>query len=364
MKFLSLEKELFGLDISDVSLKLVKLRKKGKSFALSAFNEVDIDPGIIEGGVIQQEDALVKIIKVLCKNVKGKKLTTKYVAASLPEEKSFLQIIQMPLMQSNELASAVSFEAENYIPLPVSDVYLDFQTITPLKTQPSHLDVLIVATPKKIVNAYVSCLQKAGLVPLVFEVESQAIARAMIKNEVSNAPVVIVDFGKTSTIFIVFAGTSIQFTCSIPVSSQQITEAIAKALQVDTDKAEKIKIKYDLTERPEAGRASKISQAVQPILENFISQIKKYLNFYQDHATHEHIDSQEKIAKILLCGGGAKLKGLTQFLSERLSIPVELGDFFTNVPKKNMASDLQKNALSFSTALGLALRAVKNPEDI
>lgn len=350
MKFLTLEKEIFGLDISDRSLKIIQLKKKKHSFVLRSFNQMEIDPGIIEGGAIKNEDALVKIIHSLLQNAKGKKITTKYVAASLPEEKSFLQIIQMPKMTDEELKSAVIFEAENYIPLPISEVYLDFQRINPLQKQLSHSDVLIVATPKKIVNSYVSVLKKAGLVPVILEVESQAIARALIKNETSEKPVIVIDFGKTSTVFIIFAGHSIQFTCSIPVSADQITQAISTSMAITPTKAEQVKEKFNLVSNRTDEKSQKIIGAINPVLEELVVQIKKYINFYQGHASHQHVASSYNIEKIMLCGGGSNLKGLTQFLSEKLAIPVELGNFWA----------IDKGSLSFTTALGLALRGINN----
>ncbi len=187
LQFLNLKPEIFGIDINDLSLKIVRLKKKRKGFSLVSFNEVDIKPGIVEEGVIKNEETLVKIIKSACKTVKGKKIGTKYVVASLPEEKSFSQVIQMPEMDKDELKSAVPFEAENYIPLPIDKVYLDFQAINLAKDgvnycDGDHCDLLIAATPKSIVDSYVSCLKKSGLVPYALEVESQAIARALVNN--------------------------------------------------------------------------------------------------------------------------------------------------------------------------------------
>ncbi len=363
MKFLTLEKDVFGLDISDRSLKLVSLKKKKNSFVLDSFNHMEIEPGIIEEGVIKNEDALAKIIRALCKNTKGKRIKTKYVAVSLPEEKSFLQVIQMPKMEAADLVSAVPYEAENYIPLPMSEVYLDFQRIIPTKDHLDHLDVLIVATPKKIVNSYVSCLKKAGLIPVIFEVESQAIARALIKNDVSERPIALLDFGKTSTDFIVFAGRSIQFTCSLPISSQQLTQALATALQIDLDKAEKIKVKCDVSNPKKDQKSGKILEALNPIFEELTQQIKKYINFYQDHASHEHLSSNYKIEKLLLCGGGVNLKGFPKLLSEKLGISAELGDFWTNLSSKKPTDAMYKDSLSFTTALGLALRGMNNTDD-
>lgn len=175
---LNLKPEAFGLDISDLSLKIVKLKKKGKFFSLSSFGETEIKPGIISGGEIKDGKALSKMISLALKNVSGEKLKTKYVVASLPEEKSFLQVIQLPRMKEEELKKAVYFEAENYVPLPIDRVYLDSQIVPPLTNHLDHLDVLIAALPKKTVDPYLSSLKEAGLQPIFFEIESQAIARA------------------------------------------------------------------------------------------------------------------------------------------------------------------------------------------
>ena len=365
-KFLTLEEEAFGLDINDLSLKIVKLEKGHNGFVLASFNEERIAPGIIEDGVIKDEAALVKVIKLAFSTVKGKKIKTKYVIASLPEEKSFLQVIQMPEMNEEELGLAVPLEAENYIPMPISEVYLDYQVISPIKNNFSHPEILIVAMPKKIVDSYVSCFKKAGLTPIVLEAESEAIARALVKKEASSPLLILIDFGENNTDFIVFSGNSIRFTCSIPVSSKLLTEAISEYLKIDFHEAEKLKIEYGLSGKKGNARAEKVSQVIRPILEDLAGQIKKYLNFYRDHSSYEYLLPDGKTEKILLCGGGAELKGLVDFMSKSLGVSVELGDPSVNLlfkkPKKNLGGALgktpNKNLISFTTAVGLALRQI------
>src|SRR4030042_2803617 len=199
VEFLNLKPEVFGLDISDLSLKIAKLKKRGKSLTLSSFGEEEIKPGIIKEGEIQDENELSKIIKEGLKKVKGEKLNTKYVIASLPEEKAFLQVIQMPKMSDDDLKSAVIYEAENYIPLPVEDVYLDSQVINPIRNHLDHFDVLLAALPKKPINPYLSSLKKAGLQPVALEIESMAISQALIKNETTNHPTLLIDLGANRT---------------------------------------------------------------------------------------------------------------------------------------------------------------------
>src|SRR6185369_12211999 len=106
LKFLNLHPEIFGVDINDASLKIVKLEKRGKDFRLVSWNEVDLKHGIVKEGVIQDQDVLAEAIQFACSTVKGKKLGTNYVIASLPEEKSFSQVMQMPTMTREELTHA------------------------------------------------------------------------------------------------------------------------------------------------------------------------------------------------------------------------------------------------------------------
>ncbi|MCX6718587.1 MAG: type IV pilus assembly protein PilM [Candidatus Staskawiczbacteria bacterium] len=349
-KFLTLEEEAFGLDINDFSLKIVKLKKKRNGFALVSYNEERIPPNIIEDGVINDEAALAKIIKSACDKVKGKKITTKYVIASMPEEKSFLQVIQMPKMNKEELKLSVPLEAENYIPLPIDDVYLDFHVIPPIKDYFNHSEVLIVALPKKIVDSYISCFKKAGLTPIVLEVESEAIARALAKKE-TNSPLILIDFGENNTDFVVFSGSSIRFTSSISISSASLTKAISESLKISFEEAEKLKIENGLV-------GETVSKIIVPILEDLVAQIKKYINFYHDHSSYEYLLPEGKIEKILLCGGGADLKGLADFMGKRLEIPTELGNPLINFSSKNQKSIIKKNLISFTTAIGLALRQI------
>jgi len=355
-KILSLEEEVFGLDINDLSLKVVKLKKSRGGFRLVSFNEVKIAPDIINDGVIKNEEALAKIIKSACDTVKGKKLNTKYVIASLPEEKSFLQVIQMPKMSLEQLNLSVPLEAENYIPIPVEEAYLDFQVIAPVKDYLNRLEVLIVAVPKKIADSYVSCFKKAGLIPVALEAESEAIARALVKKETKSGLLILVDFGENNTDFIVFSGSSIRFTCSLPISSQLITKAISESLKISIEEAEKLKIEYGLTGGKDANVTEQISQIISPILKDLSEQIKKYLNFYRDHSSFEYLLPDGKTEKILFCGGGASLKGLTEFMSRNLEIPVELGDPTSNFIAKKIKNIAKENLMHFTTAIGLALR--------
>lgn len=373
LELLNLKPKSFGLDISDLSLKIVKLKKRGRFLDLASLGQEKIKPGIIKEGEIKDEKKLAEIIKGAIKKVEGERLGTKYVVASLPEEKAFLQVIRMPRLSEEDLKSAIIFEAENYIPLPIEQVYLDFQIIPRADQSSDRIDVLLAALPKKIIDPYINSIKLAGLTPVAFEIESMAITRSLIKNQACPSPVLLIDLGATRTSFIIFSDCSLKFTSSIPVSSQHLSEIISKNLGVSVPDAEKLKMRWGLEEKiklkiegekTEMKRErGKIFEALVPVLVDLIQQIKKHLDYYQTHASAEHlIGEDKKVSRILLCGGGANLKGLSELLTLELKIPVELGNPWVNIlpdGRKETAKLTLEKSLSYATALGLALRGME-----
>ncbi|MFH1509807.1 MAG: type IV pilus assembly protein PilM [Candidatus Nealsonbacteria bacterium] len=359
--FLSLKPESFGLDFSDHSLRIIRLCESGMKFNVASFNEIDLPDGTIRNGEIKNEEALVTLIKQAVSSVKGRGLGTKYVIASLPERKAFLRIIHMPCLPEEDLKAAVVFEAENYIPLPSNDVYLDSQVIPFLKTKnkiQDHYDVLISALPKKTVDPYLSVLKKAGLVPTVLEIESFSMIRALVKDEVEKAPIAVIDLGEARTAFITFSGVSLRDSFTIPVSARDFSSAIVKNLNVDLKRAEELKAKHGLDNKSEEGK--EVFDALTPVLADLIEQLKKYIDYYQSH--NDDSSENNKIEKILLTGENATLKNLPEIFSEQLSVKVEVGNPWINAisPGEKVANNfpIQKSLL-FTSAIGLALRGVK-----
>ena len=360
-EFLTLTPQGFGLDISDLSLKLVKLKKAKKKYKIEVFSETSLPKGIIKRGEIKKVDSLAEAIKIFVS--KAKKLKTKYIVASLPEEKSFVQVISLPKMSEEEARKAVFFEAENYIPFPLEKVYLDSQVVPSLRqNQKSKMEVLLVALPKATVDPYFLALKKAGLQPLALEVESQSIVRALIKNETSLVPCLLIDIGATRTTFVLFGGKSIRFTASIPISSTLFTKAIAKTLKIDMQKAEKLKIKYGLKGNNKEGK--EVFDALIPILTDLKEQINRYVDFYHSHISHEYLPQDgSSVKKIILCGRGSNLLGLKEFVSQELKLPVELGNPLVNLGLTGKESPIPKeDLLGYTVAIGLAKRAIENQE--
>ena len=357
-------KNTLGLDISDVSLKLVELAPVEGGYQVQAFTDAPIPKEVVSGDMIKNQGLLVKTIKDALAHPKFGKITTPYVVASIPETKSFVRVIQMPAMSEDEAAEAIRWEAESYIPLPIGQVYLDWMILPHAQTKttdPEKMTVLITASPKDYIDDFTKILQEAGLHPLALEVEAEAIARSLVTS--GDETVLIMDIDTVRSSLIVYEKTALQFTSSIPIAGNVFTESIARAMGVPSTEAEQIKRTFGLEGSAENHVASK---SLLPVLNNLVTEIKNTIRFYEEHS-----GADTRISRLLLAGSSSKLKLLPSFLQDKLnhaektdhplrSVPgirVELGDPWTKVlPKKQISPLSREDSLSYTTAIGLALR--------
>jgi type IV pilus assembly protein PilM len=340
------KKTAIGLDLGDLSLKIVQLEKKGGLF-ISSFAGKDIPEGFIQDGEIRRPDELAALIKEAFNNPVGEPMGSNNVVCNLPEEKVFIRIIKLPFMKHEELEKAVRWETEAHIPLKIDEVYLDWDIIRSIKKEGTdNYEILIAAAPRKLVDSYVLLLQKSGLTPVAMEPESLAAVRALLDSDKS---AMVVDIGSAGTNLVVFSGASVRFTSHVPISDQMFLNALMQKLEKDREGAEKVKRKTGL-----AGE-KKVYNILEPTADELARQIKEYIVFYREHADN----IKGEIVEIYLCGDGAQLAGLPEFLSQKLGLPVVLGDFSK---KASLTGKLEKFKSKLShcpdctVALGLALR--------
>lgn len=364
MEIFSLKTRAFGLDISHSSLKLISLLRKRGYFEIERILEKPISKEVIREGEILLKEKFKAELKSFLKKAN---LKTKNVVFALPEEKTFLEIIKMPKMEEKELASAIGFEIENYIPLPLHEVYYDFQILPPLYENLNFMEVLLVASPKKTVDTFLEILKEANLSPVVFEPYSIALARAIVKDQTSEIPILIVDIGPQKTHFIVFSKYSVLFSLSSPISSQTFTLALVKNLNVTEKEAERFKKEKGLGEKLKIRlkgekflkelEKNKIFEALIASVVDLSEQITKCLLYYQKKAEKEDKRFQN-IGKIIISGEGTNLKGLKEFLSLQLSLPIEIANPLCNLEKIKKVNFSIFELQNFSAAIGLALRGL------
>ena len=344
--------DIVGLDLSDLSEKIVKLTDGGSSEYVSGYASVPIAGGCISDGEIRQKEQVVLAIKKALEIAIPKKIKTKKVICSLPETKAFLRIISVPQMSENELDEAVKWEMEANIPLPLDQVYYDWQIIPEvLSFEKNRTNLLVVAIAKESVDQTIAVLESAGLTPMGLEIESIAQARSLLLDSNEKATVLIVDIGDRRTSFSINKGGVPCFTSSIPLCGQSLTDVISKALNVSFEEAEKIKISHGIGDD---FKNDTLFRSVKPILENFLQEIERSIDFYLTGLKYS-----DKIDKVVICGGGANTKGLIPYLSKNLKHEIELGNPWINMKLGKNLPVIDKNqSLQFSTAIGLALKGL------
>jgi type IV pilus assembly protein PilM len=357
-KIINFDPEIFGIDLSDLSVKVMQIERSGGIDRIRSFFVADIPPGNIEDGKVINKDVVVKIIKEAVSKAGPKKIKTNKVICSLPESKVFLRVINLPKMEEAEAEEAVKWEMEANIPIPIDQAYYDWQFLDSSNgKQVEHAgkkqDVLTVAIAKEVVDDLVGVLEAANLDVYGMEVESIATARSLVarkKSSEKDDSSLIIDLGAQRTSFIVINVGVPTFTSSIPFSSDGISDAISKGFNVSLKEAEKMKISHGI----EAINENPVFGVVRSLLENLVQETEKTLDFYSDFTKNG-----TKIEKIILCGGGANLKGLAPFLTKRLSKEIELGDSWINL---NLGKKLpiidRENSIRYSTVIGLALRGM------
>lgn len=345
----------FGLDLSDLSLKAVELEETGVEEKVVSFNKIKIPNGIISDGEIINKTQAASAIKKLLDASKPRKIKTKKVICSVPETKAFLRIISLPKMSAEEVKEAIRWEIEANIPLPLDQVYYDWQILDKqLAKEENKISILVVAVSKKTADNILETMQLAGLEVMGLEVESVAQARSLISEKGDDLTRLVIDFGDRRTGLLILINNFPCFTSSIPISCQTLTDAISKSLNLSNEESEKIKIQYGI-----GSFASRdvLFKAMEPVLENLVFEIEKSIDFYLNDLGYS-----KEINEVIICGGGANTKGIIPFLSKKLRREVKQGNPWENI-KSNKNAELpliQKNqAIQFSTAIGLALKGLE-----
>lgn len=345
-----------GIDISDLSMKYVKFNGEDK-LTIPFFGEIEIPEGIVVSGEIKKKEELIKILSSWFLKER-KHLGSSLAVAGLPEEKSFLRVLQLPKVKQEEVGNAIRWEIEANVPVPLEELIYDYEIIKPLENNLDHLDVVITAFPKKVVESYVDVLKHIGLQPLALELESQAIIRSVIANLREESAKIIVEIGRNHTSLIVFSGGAIIFTTTFELGGHTFEENIVKNLQVNPEKAVSIKKEFGLQKQEFKGQ---LFSALVPPVAALADEIKRAMEYYRNHTTHIH-GAHPVIDSILLVGGDANLLGLPTYLSSFLKIPVYAANPFSAI--RNWLLDaippIPKNqSLAFTTAIGLALKGLR-----
>lgn len=347
---------IFGLDISDRALRVIQLKHSGKKTFITSYGSLSLEPGIFDNGVIIDESKAISAIQKVIKDVTGGKIKTPNVVSVLPETKTFIKVITVPASRDTkkpELNTIINAEIVNHVPLGLEEIYLDWQV---LHHDGDQAHVLIGAAPRTLVDSYITLIEKSGLVPYALEIEAQAIVRTLFPQQTLSHATIVIDFGAMRTGLALYDNDTIQFTVTLPISGNDITQVIAQVLQIKPEEAEKAKIVCGLDSTKCEGAMLKI--LMKPI-DELANHIKKAITFYQSN-----FPEGREVKNIILTGGGSNFIKIDEVLTSKLGITTTVGNPFTNIVAKGKNGIPKKQIMSYVTAIGLALRGATKKDVI
>lgn len=374
------KKKIIGLDIGSSAVRVMEIKQKKRPL-IKKYGVQSLPEGAMSKGTILNGEAVTKAIRAA---VKKAGITTRNVIVGIESQQVVLRHVKFPKMKESELKEAIKWEAEHHLPMPINEAVIDYQIIgQSVNEGVEQIDVVLVASPLKVVEQYISVIKDAGLKPLVVDIQPLAIMRVLDyhvrwdKNKVpffQQGNLLLLDLAADSTQINAFNHNHISLNRVVPVGGDSFTINIADIMGINFAEAEKIKIEkgvtalqdmsanyteeeYDQKVFDEVAVSSennldneKLVQATIPLLREILKEIRRTLDFY-------HLEFRnETINQIILTGGGSMLKGLPEILEETLGVKVITYNPLQFVKYRKKAAAVQHNASGLTKLIGLALR--------
>lgn len=335
-----------GVDISESSIKYIgfdRARSGLSPLRLEHWGEIEIGPDVVERGE-------VKDVKTLARSLAEVKKRTGvgHVRLSLPEERVYLFETEIEReTESSDIRELLEFRLEENVPLSPRDAYFDYR-LRPAE-EGGSLTAAVAVCPKSVADAYYETCRPAGVTPLSFEVESQAIARAVLPAGDSGTKL-LVDFGKTRTGIGIVHREITSYTSTIDIGGNELSASMKRQLG-EREESELTKIKNDQGLVRATGSNSP-SEALLPV----VSVIKDEILTHMQYWNNKHTASRP-IAEVVLCGGTANLRGLPEYFRETLGIATSVADVWQNAFDAKISTPPidRHHSFGYATAIGLAL---------
>ncbi len=337
------DKPLFGLDIGYGSVKAMQIGSRHGRQVVEGYAVSNFSPENIKDGVIDDVESVAKAIyDMFDRRIIGE-ITTRRVAIAVPAARTYNRPIHLPKLAPKDLTEAVRLEAEQYIPLPVDELYIDYNVTNRTETE---TELLAVAAPKKLIDSYVALSRVLGLDVVTLETTISAAGRLFMQAEQSDVPTVLIDFGSIAADVTIYDKDLI-VTGTVPCGGDIFTDLIAGKLGTTKAEAQVIKTKYGLGV---SKKQADITQALTPELEKLLKEIRRMIRYYEERG-----GEQAKIGQIVTMGGGANMQGLSEFMTNNLRLAVRMCDPWQNLDFAGLQPPNTVEKSMYVTVAGLAL---------
>ncbi|MFH1894358.1 MAG: type IV pilus assembly protein PilM [Patescibacteria group bacterium] len=347
-------KNFLGIDIGTTAIKVIELSKRGDRIKLENYGEASAQTLYEKPFRTIDKNTLLfssqEIARALLAIFEEAKIAEKKSIFSIPDFASFFIDFSLPPMTKEELPEAIKYEAKQYIPMPFSEVTLDWliiggemgkgrQKSTPLK-------ILLVAVPTEIINQYQEIASLSGIKLQAIEAEAFGLLRSLIGND--KRTVCIIDIGAQSTTINIVDNGILKKSHSFDVSGGELTQLLTKSLDIDFDAAERLKRETGLED---GGR--EIKKILMPLVDYIASEAEKILKAFLQQEGREP-------EKIILAGGSAQMPGLKKYFSETFKKETEIANPFIDIFYPPVLEEtLKQMGSSYAIAVGMALRGLE-----
>lgn len=329
-----------ALDIGTHTIKALSAKNAKQIHIVQA---VDV-PNTLNLLIPQNDQETTQFSEMIANLLNDYKLDASDVRLSLPESVIANKVIEVPVLTNAELASAIGWQAEQYIPIPKDDLSLEYQILArPEKKSPeAKMKVLLVASRKSFIEKINSIFLNLGIEPTVMETQMFSVIRAL--DLISDDPeTLIVHMGANNLDLAVVANGMFEFIFSSKNGSQLLTNSIAQSFGLDLKQAEEYKITYGLNAEQLEG---KLVQVMLPIVNNVIVEIQKALRYYSQ------LHPGQTIKRVVLSGGPSEMIGFNQYLAQQINAEILLMAPFA----KAKGQIPETKQLHYTVCMGLLMR--------
>lgn len=352
--FDSKKKQLVGLDIGSSSVKVCELQAYGKGgmqqYRLQKLGWAPVPHDAIVDGDIMDSNAVASAIRQV---LGEQKIKSKDVAISVSGQQVMVKKVTLPLMSMSELAESVRWEAESFFPAGqgLESYALDFSVIDE-RPQDGNMDVVLVACRKDKMEAYLACVTQAGLKAASVDVDVFALQNAFELNYGMGGQdevVALVNMGATFTNLSMIVGGRSVFWRDIGWGGHRFTDKLMEDWGISRDGAEMLK----QGQSAEGRSPEEVEPSLASVCDSFADELGRTLDFFRSSFRVDRLD------KVLLSGGGAKVSGLTDVLGDRLRVSVDRFNPFQQIELDDRSVDpmmVREMGCGAAVVLGLALR--------
>lgn len=343
-------RKILGVDICPTCVKIIEITSSGDEYFVDGYGIATLPDNAMEGAVVKDINAVAYCIRTL---LQTNHLNCKKAALAVPDSLAISRTIQVHEgMKDDEIEELVMMEADKYIPYPIDEINLDFKVLGTSSKNTAMQDVLIVASRSENVSNRIEVITRAGLDPVIVDVESFAVERSMrviapdLPSNGENKIIAIIDVGETNTDIFVLYNMEIIFTREEEFGGMQLIQSIMQAYDLSAEDATKAYYENTL---PETFK----SEILQPFIELLLIQVKRGLQVFFSSGNYTYVDH------ILLAGGiTSRIPGIVERLHEHLNIPTAIAN---PVKYMTIADNIDKDAITKASpallvACGLALR--------